>query len=208
MWPEPHNTAEILKKITAGDAAAVNDLFNRHRAGLRKMIDLRMDRRMAGRLDASDVVQDVLSEAHGRLAEYLRDGRMPFHVWLRQLALDRMIDLHRRHHARRRDVANERPMTIPAMGDRSSLDLAAELRDAELTPAAAAIRQELQERFHQALDQMPDDDREILLLRHQEQMGNGEAADALGLSPAAAGMRYLRALRRLREILTEPTSSQ
>ena len=90
--------------------------------------------------------------------------------------------------------------------DLSSLDLVAQLRDPGLTPATNAIRHELAERFFEALDQLEDDDREILVLRHVEQLSNSEAADVLGLTPPAAGMRHLRALRRLRVILAEPPS--
>ena len=168
---------------------------------------MRLDRGVARRIDASDVVQDVLLEASKRLADYLQDPRMPFHLWLRHLALDRMIDLHRRHHAQRRDVGRERALQGGSLSGKSSLDLAAQLQDQELTPAAAAIRKELAGRFLAALDTMDDPDREIILLRHVEQLGNSEAAEALGLAPAAAGMRYLRALRRLRTMLGESPSA-
>lgn len=199
-------SAEVLKRAAAGEPAALNQLLEDYRGPLRRMIDLRMDRRMASRVDASDVVQDVLLEASQRLPDYVQGPAMPFRLWLRQIAQDRMIDLHRRHRALRRDVSREQPMDRPAFGDQSSLDLAAQLRDAELTPAAATIRKELQQRFFEALDELGEDDREIILMRHSEHLGNSEAAAALGLSPAAAGMRYLRALRRLQEVLGESPS--
>ena len=208
MWPEPHHTQELIAQAAAGDSDAAGQLLERHRDALRRMIALRLDRALARRVDASDVVQDVLLEANGRLAEYLRDPQMPFHLWLRHLAQDRMIDLHRRHHAQRRDVSREQPLAARAFPDQSSLDLAAQLKDPELTPAAATIRKELAGRFLDALEQMDETDREIILLRHAEHLGNGETAQALGLSPAAAGMRYLRALRRLRALLSEPPSQE
>lgn len=207
MWPEHHHTQELIAQAAAGDPDAANRLLERHRDALRRVIALRLDRALARRVDASDVVQDVLLEANGRLAEYLRDPQMPFHLWLRHLAQDRMIDLHRRHHAQRRDVGREQPLAARAFPDQSSLDLAAQLKDPELTPAAATIRKELAGRFLDALEQMDETDREIILLRHAEHLGNGETAEALGLSPAAAGMRYLRALRRLRALLSEPPSA-
>jgi len=206
VWPDSAQTERLLQNAAAGNPAAASDLLEQHRAALRRMIALRLDRGVARRVDASDVVQDVLLEASKRLADYLQDPRMPFHLWLRHLALDRMIDLHRRHHAQRRDVGRERALQPGAFDGQSSLDLAAQLRDQELTPAAAAIRKELAGRFLAALDQLEEPDREIILLRHVEQMGNSEAAEALGLAPAAAGMRYLRALRRLRTLLGEPPS--
>ena len=132
---------------------------------------------------------------------------MPFHLWLRHLAKDRMIDMHRRHRgAQRRSLDRERSLTSPEFGDQSSFDLASQLVGSELTPAAASIRHELEQRFLTALDQLDADDRDILLMRHFEHLGNSEAAEALGLSAAAAGMRHLRALRKLRAVLGERPS--
>lgn len=154
----------------------------------------------------SDVVQDVMLEATRRMRDYLANPQMPFHLWLRQLAKDRMIDLHRRHHAQRRDVGRERSMTAGGRADQSSLDLARQLIDSELTPAAATVRKELEQRFMAAVDELPEADREIIIMRHAEHLSNSEVAQALDLSPAAAGMRYLRAVRRLRELLGDPSS--
>ena len=152
-------------------------------------------------------MQDVLLEANGRLREYLADPKLPFHLWLRHLAKDRIIDMHRRHRgAQRRSIDRERSLASPQFGDQSSFDLASQLAASELTPAAAMIRKELQSRFLVAIDQLDEDDREILLMRHFEQLGNSEAATALGMSTAAAGMRHLRALRKLRAVLGERPS--
>ncbi|HVJ66343.1 MAG TPA: sigma-70 family RNA polymerase sigma factor [Caulifigura sp.] len=197
---------ELLKNAADGEQQALNDLLEGYRDPIRRMVRARMDRRMSARVDASDVVQDVLIEATRRLPDYIRGPGMPFRLWLRQIAQDRMIDLHRRHRAQRRDVTREQTAAPAGWDDRSSLDLAARLVDSELTPAAHAIRQELQRRFYAALDELSDDDREVVVMRHVEQMGNSEVAEALGLSPAAAGMRYLRALRRLKEVLGERPS--
>jgi RNA polymerase sigma-70 factor (ECF subfamily) len=170
------------------------------------MIDARLDRALGRRVDASDVVQDVLLRASQRLGDYLRDPRLPFHLWLRQIARDHVVDAHRRHRgADKRSLDRERGVGL-AFADRSSLDLAAQLKDPALTPAAEALRGELRRRFRDALDLLDDADREIILLRHFEQLANGEAAQVLGLSEAAAGMRHLRALRRLRGILGEAPS--
>jgi RNA polymerase sigma-70 factor, ECF subfamily len=207
MWPNSDETQELLAAAHGGDATAVNRLLERHRAALRRMIDLRMDRVIGRRVDASDIVQDVLLDAHRRLEDYLAHPGMPFHLWLRQMARDRLIDAHRRHRvAARRSIDREQPMVAPAMLDHSTLDLAAELADPELTPAAAATWHELQIRFQQALDQMDEQDREVVLLRHFEHLSNGEVAEVLGLSEPAAGMRYLRAMRRLRSHFQEPPS--
>ena len=196
---------DLLRQAAAGNPDAVNRLLEQHRAALRRVIGLRLDRRLARRVDASDVVQDVLLEASRRLPEFVREAKMPFPLWLRQLARDRIIDMHRRHRAAsRRSVDREQPLAGGGFADRSSFDLAAQLRDRELTPAAATIRRELHRRFLDALDELSDEDREVILLRHVEHLGNTEVAEALGLTPPAAGMRYLRALRRLRSILGEP----
>ena len=207
MWPDANETQVLLRRVAEADPGAAEQLWETYRAPLRRMIDLRLDHALGRRLDASDVVQDVLIKASQRLGDYLRNPTMPFHLWLRQMAQDQMIDEHRRHRgAARRSLDRERPMAPASFADRSSLDLAAQLRDPELTPAAAALRGELERRFQAALKQLDDVDREIILLRHFEQLSNGEAARALGLSEAAAGMRHLRALRRLRAILGEAPS--
>jgi RNA polymerase sigma-70 factor (ECF subfamily) len=211
MWPDAAETQSLLHRVAQADASATDQLWERYRPALRRMIDLRLDQAVSRRVDASDVVQDVLLNASERLGEYLRNPVLPFHLWLRAIARDRVIDAHRRHRASaRRTVDRERALYTlqgsAGLEDKSSLDLAAKLRDRELTPAAEALRRELQGRFHQALLRLEDDDREIILLRHFEQLSNREAAQALGLSEAAAGMRHLRALRRLRAILGETPS--
>lgn len=200
MLPDSEKTQQLLQAARNGDRSAVDELLERHRDSLRRMVQARLDRAIARRVDASDVVQDVLLEAHGRLSDFIQQGSMPFHLWLRHLAKDRMIDVHRRHHAHRRSV--DREQTAQQMGDVSSaFDLFAQVSAQELTPAAASIRREIEQRFLSALEQLDETDREILLMRHCEQLGNSEVAELLGLSQPAAGMRYLRALRRLRSVL-------
>ncbi|MBM82947.1 MAG: RNA polymerase factor sigma-70 [Planctomycetaceae bacterium] len=176
--------------------------MDRHRTSIQQLVRMRMDRAVAQRVDASDVVQDVLLEASQRLSDFIDDGKMPFHLWLRQLAKDRIIDMHRRHRgAQRRSVDREQSMIAPPPGDQSSLNLAAQLMDQELTPAAENMRRELEQTFLSALSQLNDDDREIIVMRHYEHLTNTEVAQALEISPAAAGMKHLRALRKLRGIL-------
>ncbi len=202
MWPEGEQTQDLLKEVGNGDQSAVNRLLDRHREAVRRMVQMRLDHAVARRVDASDVVQDVLLEASQRLTEYIRNPSMPFHLWLRQLAKDRMIDMHRRHRgAQRRSVDREQNMSSFNSDDQSAADLVSLLRDAELTPAASALRKEMEERFVLALDKLEESEREIIIMRHFEHLGNGEVAEALGLSAPAAGMRYLRAIRRLRELL-------
>ncbi len=202
MWPEQPNTEEMLRQAQAGEAAAVERLLSAHREPLRRMIGLRLDPALAARVDASDIVQDVLLEAHRRLNDYLRQPTMPFQLWLRHIAKDHMIDAHRRHRlAQRRSLDREQPLVPAHLPDDSSFELAGQLLDGEPTPATAAIRHELQGRLETALTTLADDDREVILMRHGEQLTNQQVATTLGLTEPAASMRYLRAVRRLRAAL-------
>ena len=207
MWPNSEETQELIVQAARGDAAASNQLLERHRQALVRMIACRMDPMLKRRLDASDIVQEVLADANRRLDDYLADPKLPFHLWLRHMARDRIIDAHRRHRgAARRSIDRERPLAQGAAADESAIDLAAMLTDRELTPAAQAMRRELEERFRAALDDLDETDREVILMRHYEQLSNQEVAEALGLTQAASGMRYLRALRRLRTIVNDISS--
>ncbi|MCE9532034.1 MAG: sigma-70 family RNA polymerase sigma factor [Planctomycetes bacterium] len=202
MWPDADKTRGMLDAVRAGDSTAVERLLGEFREPLRRVVGIRLDPVLARRVDASDIVQDVLLEANQRLIEYLRSPTMPFHLWLRHLAQDRIIDSHRRHRlAQRRSIDREQPLNRPAWADESSLQLAAQLVDTEKTPASAAIHQELQRRLEASLAELAEDDRDIILMRHHEQLSNQDVAAALNLTEAAASMRYLRALRKLRSIL-------
>jgi RNA polymerase sigma-70 factor (ECF subfamily) len=183
----PQPTLVLLDRARRGDDGAVNGLLERHREAIKRMIDRRMDRGVQRRVDASDIVQDVLLEANRRLGEYLSNPTMPFQLWLRHMARDRLIDAHRRHRvAASRSVDREVPLA--ADDDRSGADLAGVVADRE-------------RRFATAVDALDDMDRQIVLLRHFEHLSTAEAAAVLGLSKPAAGMRYLRAMRRLRTLL-------
>jgi RNA polymerase sigma-70 factor, ECF subfamily len=206
MWPDLSETRDLLDRVAGDDPSAEQRLWERHREPLRRMIGLRLDRAVVRRVDASDVVQEVLLKASTRLAEYLKSPGLPFHLWLRQIAQDHVIDAHRKHRvAGSRSVDREAPRDVQ-FADRSSIELLAGLRDPSPTPAASALRRELQRRFQEAIGELDEVDREVILLRHFEQLSNGETAKALGLSEPAAGMRHLRALRKLRAILGESPS--
>ncbi|MGL4550435.1 MAG: sigma-70 family RNA polymerase sigma factor [Gemmataceae bacterium] len=202
MWGDHPDTEELLGQARDGQAGAVDRLLDVHREPLRRLIGLRLDPALAARVDASDIVQEVLLEAHKRLADYLRHPAMPFRLWLRHLAQDHVIDAHRRHRqAQRRSLDREQPLVPAVLADHSSLELAGQLLDGERTPASEAIQRELQRRLDAAIGDLDEDDREVILMRHREQLSNQQAAEALGLSEAAASMRYLRAIRRLRATL-------
>jgi RNA polymerase sigma-70 factor (ECF subfamily) len=202
MWPNSPDTQNLLDHAKQGEAGAVDRLLEVHREPLRRMIGLRLDPALAGRVDASDIVQDVMLEVSQRLTDYLRNPIMPFHLWVRHIAKDHMIDAHRRHRqAQRRSLDREQPIVPNAFADQSSLELAAQFIDQDMTPATAAVRHELQKRMADAVAKLEESDREIVLMRHYEQLSNQEVATSLGVSEAAASMRHLRAVRRLRAAL-------
>jgi RNA polymerase sigma-70 factor (subfamily 1) len=145
--PEAQVTLVLLDRVRQGDGAAIEGLLARHRAAIRRMIDRRMDRVVQRRVDASDIVQDVLIEANRRLADYLANPTMPFQLWLRSMARDRLIDAHRRHRvASTRSLDREVSLNLPAGQDHSQADLIGQLPGRELTPAAAATWNELERR--------------------------------------------------------------
>jgi len=209
MWPTREDTDKLLDDARDGKVGALDELFVRFREPLRRVIDLRLDPVLARRVDASDIVQDVLIEANQRLTEYLKSPHMPFHLWLRHLAQDRIIDTHRRHRtAQRRSIDKEQPINRPAWADESSNSLVAQLVSTDRTPASEAIQGELVRRLTTAINELAEDDREIILMRHHEQLANQDVAKLLKLTEAAASMRYLRALRRLRGVLLPDSSSE
>ena len=202
IWPDGEVTAELLNNVRDGQAVAVEELMDRHRNSLRRMIHLRLDQRLMQRMDVSDVIQDDLIEANRRLTDYLSDPVIPFHLWIRQIAKDRIIDAHRRHRvSAKRSIDREQPQPGKGPFDQSTIDLANQFRDQALTPAAAATQRELAQQIESAVHMLRENDREIVLMRHYEQLNNQEIAQSLGLTEPAASMRYLRALKRLREII-------
>jgi RNA polymerase sigma-70 factor, ECF subfamily len=192
------NTGELLEQARAGDAAALEELFTRHREQLRRAVALRLDRRLAARIDVSDVIQETYLEAARRLPEYVHCPDMPFGLWLRWLARERVLTLHRQHlFADKRAVGREvEPLPID-----SSAQFAAGLLGPGPSPSRAVAAIELAERLRIALQQLDDDERELLVGRHFEQLSNRELAQLLGISEAAANKRYIRALQRLRGVL-------
>jgi RNA polymerase sigma-70 factor (ECF subfamily) len=200
--PQPGpDTEELLQRSAAGDRGARGDVLQRHRARLRRLVSVHMDPRLAARLDPSDVVQEVLAEADRRLDNYLRDRPLPFYPWLRQLAVDRLADAHRYHvRTARRSVTREEA-GLPGLPESSVAELAAQLVASGTGPSEAARRQELKERVRAALAALSDQDREVLVLRHLEQLSAREAAAVLGLTEAALKSRALRAMQRLRKRL-------
>jgi RNA polymerase sigma-70 factor, ECF subfamily len=204
IWPDQEPTRVLLAKAGDGDEAAVNELLERHRDAVRKLIRMRLDQRIQRRVDVSDVLQDVLIEANRRLKDYIQNPAMSFHLWLRQIAKDRMIDAFRRHRgSAKRSVDREQSLTAPRGSERSSIMLGQQLQDHELTPAAAATQKELAKKVEEAIGRLGEADYEIIVMRHYEQLSNREVAEALNLTEPAASMRYLRAIKRLRLVMEE-----
>jgi RNA polymerase sigma-70 factor (ECF subfamily) len=181
---------------------AVAELFTRHRAQLLRMVEFRLDCRVAQRLDAGDVVQEAFLTAVQRLP-YLAEGlNVPPIVWLRQVVEQTLVGIHRRHlGTQQRALDRECSLEALKLGQTTSVSLAAVLAGDASTPSHAALREERRVLLEQALDQMDPVDREVLVLRHFEELGNGEVAEILGLQPTAASNRYVRALQRLKEIV-------
>jgi RNA polymerase sigma-70 factor (ECF subfamily) len=180
-------------------------LLEQHRARLRKLIALRLDPRLQGRVDPSDVIQEAYLDAARRLSEYAREAdRMPFYLWLRFLVGQKILDSHRRHlGAQARDAGREIALYRGPMPEASSAAIAAQLIGRQTSPSQAAIRAERKLRLQEALNRMDPIDREVLVLRHYEQLSNNEAALVLGLDKSAASKRYARALIRLKDLLSE-----
>jgi RNA polymerase sigma-70 factor (ECF subfamily) len=201
MTRQGSDTDQLLEQAKSGDRQARQALLARHRDRLGRMVAVRMDRRLAARADPSDVVQEVLLDAHQQLSDYLRQRPLPFYPWLRQLAWDRLIDLHRRHiSAKKRSVVREEQRALP-LPDESALDLARRLTGGTSAPSRQALRTEMHSRMFQALAALAERDREILAMRHLEQMSIRDMAAVLGVTEGTVKTRHLRALQRLRGLL-------
>ncbi len=197
-------TVEILKQARDGDPAAVAAIFERHRERLLRMVEIRLDRRLQARIDASDVVQDAYVDVIGRITEYLHNPKLPLFLWLRLVVGDRVMKLHREHLGTQlRDANREVSLYRGALPAASSAALAAQLLGKQTSPTQAVIRAERMLRVQEALNSLEPIDREILSLRHFEELSRSEAAQALGIEEAAAAKRYVRALKRLKAVLTE-----
>jgi RNA polymerase sigma-70 factor (ECF subfamily) len=194
----------LLGRALAGDELALAALFDAYRERLRRMIRLRLDRRLSGRIDSSDVLQDAYLDVRRRITEYARDpSAMPFHLWLRLVTGQRLTDLHRHHlGSQMRDAGQEVSLHRGPFPQASSISLAAQLLGTMTSASKAAIRAEHKLIVQEALNGMDPIDREVLALRHFEHLSNDETALVLGLSKSAASNRYIRALRRLKEILS------
>ncbi len=195
-------TNRLLQGAADGDRESWGALLTRHEEKLRRMVAYRLDQRLQGRIDPKDVLQEAYLAASEHRAEYLRQPAMPFFLWLRGIVGNKLRDLHRHHlGAQMRDAGREVSLYRGHMPEASSAALAAQLLGHATRPSEAAIRAEVKIRLQEALNTMDPLDREVLALRHFEQLTPAETAQVLGIKEKAAGMRYLRALKRLKDIL-------
>ena len=197
-------TEALIRQAADGDRSARQRLIALHRERLRRMVAVRMDGRLAARIDASDVVQEALAEADRHLDAYFQERPLPFYPWLRQFAWQRLRHLHRHHiDARRRSVLREVPWELP-LPDHSALDLARRMTASGTSPSRRLIRDEERERVQAALSRLDPRDREVLVLRYLEDLSTEEIVAVLGIRAGAVKMRHVRALERLRGLLDIP----
>jgi RNA polymerase sigma-70 factor (ECF subfamily) len=194
----------LVERAARGDAVAMGALFAQYRPRLRMLVSLRLDRRLQGRIDPSDVLQEAYLDVSGRIGRYAANPRMPLFLWLRFLTIQRLMIFHRRH-LRTKMRAGEGEVSLDRSGPAaSSASIAAHLTGGLTSPTEAAIRAELCVRVREALESMDAIDREVLVLRHFEELSNSETAQVLRIGRGAASNRYFRALKRLQALLGPP----
>jgi RNA polymerase sigma-70 factor (ECF subfamily) len=197
MVPRDAHTEELIEHASRGDLSARQQLLGRYRDRLCRMVALRLDRRLAARLDPSDVVQEAILDAAQQLSDYLRERPLPFYPWLRRIAWEHLVKLHQRHlAARKRSATREEPQAL-ALPDDSALELAQRLVAPGSSPSHHLLGEELRGRVRAALAQLPEEDRQVLVLRYLEQLSVRDIAAVVGISEGAVKMRRTRALERL-----------
>jgi RNA polymerase sigma-70 factor (ECF subfamily) len=197
--PDSEETEGLLEEVRQGNRQALDRLLTRHRDGLRSFVEMRLDPRVAARVDPSDVVQEAQMEVVRRMDDFLKHRPMPFRLWVRKTAYERLLDLHK-HHVKRSKRSVRREVALP---DQSSFLLVRPLLGGRSTPSQRLEAQELAERVAGVVAELSQGDREILLMRHAERMPFDEIACLLDIEPSAARKRFGRALIRLQQGLSE-----
>ncbi len=201
MSADTRTNEELLDAARNGDEGALAVLVERHRNRLECMVQLRMDRRLQGRVDPADVVQEAYLAVRLKFAHYIADPGQPFFLWLRLEVGQKLLDVHRFHlSTKMRDAGQEVSLHRGALPQVTSMSLAEQLLGKLTTASHAAMRAELKVRVQEALNSMDHHDREVLVLRHFEELSNSETAQILGIKPSAAVNRYVRALKRLKDV--------
>lgn len=200
MTETNHSESALLEQLAAGDESVLGDLFALHRDRLWRMVNFRLDRRLTGRIDADDILQEAYVEAAKRISHYAHGGQ-PFYVWLRLVVVQTMVDLHRHHlGSQKRDIRREQPKRLP-YPEATSVSLIRRLVAEISTPSQVAVKAESLRQLEEALEQMNSIDQEVLALRHFEELTNTEVSELLGIEQKAASIRYARAIARLKNVL-------
>ncbi len=195
--------SDLIARVIQGDHDALAELFSQHRDRLWRMVNFRMDPRLHGRVDADDVLQEAWLAAVQRIDHFLADASRSIFVWFRLITSQTLVDIHRRHlGTQKRNAAAEFSISGGWTATSTSFSLSHHLLGHLTSPSQAALRDELSETLRNALQSMNEIDREVLALRHFEQLTNRETAQILGISEQAASDRYIRALSRLKNVLT------
>ena len=198
------DSTELIARVKQGDASALAECFSLHRQRLWRMVHFRMDPRLHGRVDADDVLQEGYLAAAARVEHFREDSSTSLFIWLRMIVSQTLVDVHRRHiEAQKRDARRE-VASHPRRGAHgTSVSIARQLLGQLTSPSHAAMRAEVAEQLEKALETMNEIDREVLALRHFEELTNSEIAAVLGIEQKAASIRYVRAIKRLKDILAE-----
>lgn len=201
---QPRNEERLHQRLVDGDEAALGELFDVHRDRLWRMVQFRMDRRLAARVDPDDILQESFVNAASRLHHYLEDSSRSIFIWLRLIVGQTLVDVYRRHiGAEMRDAGREVSLQGMRYPQATSISLAAELLGSVTSPSQAAHRAEMTAQLEVALKEMSTLDQEVIALRHFEDLTNAEVAEALEIQPTAASNRYVRALTRLKDVLSQ-----
>jgi RNA polymerase sigma-70 factor (ECF subfamily) len=201
---EQEDPQEFLERLKENPEGVLADEYDRYRDRLWRIVNFRLDHRLLGRVDADDILQEAYLDAATRIEHYLNDPATTFFIWLRTIVGQTLIDVHRRHlGAQKRDVRREAKQKRRVFSASTSFQIADVLLGDLTSPSQAALKEELARQLHEALESMNEIDREILVLRHFEELSNLEASEVLEIEPKTASMRYFRALTRLRSILVQ-----
>jgi RNA polymerase sigma-70 factor, ECF subfamily len=200
--PDP-NTEQLLRRARENDASAISALLESHRAQLKRAVVVRFDRRLAGRVDPSDVVQEAMAEAARRFPNYLSEADIPFYPWLRAIAMNRLTDVYRHHVlVRKRSVKHEQRQD-PQLTDDSMMKLAGRLAAPGPSPSAGVRRQETRERVGRLLERLDADEREVLILAYLEEMPFAEIAFVQGVTERTVRRRHRQAIDRLAQLIKQ-----
>lgn len=200
--PREPSVDALVDRVLHGDRNALAEVFAKHRDRLWRIVAFRIDPRLRGRVDADDVLQEAYLNAERRIGHVIQDAPDGLFVWFRMIVSQTMAEIHRRHlGVQRRDPMREQSLHAGFSADATSFSISSHLFGHLTSPSQAALRKELSEQLEFALSSMEDLDREVLAMRHFEELSNRETAHALGLTEQAASARYVRALTRLQHIL-------